>query len=119
MAAVTGPIRSLPGTIFSAKANTTCDDHDDRPAVKRIQGDTDSFGSEMLDVCQECYDAYIKVRDDETNKVAMNCERCGKESFDCKPTRDPGESATGPVYYWCSSCVSGAIKSFLDDDLDY
>jgi hypothetical protein len=33
-----------------------CDDHPDRPAVVRIQGEAEAFGAKMLDVCQECLD---------------------------------------------------------------
>lgn len=33
-----------------------CDDHPDVPAVARVQGETDSFGCEMHDLCQACLD---------------------------------------------------------------
>src|SRR3954463_12051043 len=54
MADVTGPISTLPGTGHHLPDGTMCDQHPDRPAVARIQGETDSFGCEMNDLCQEC-----------------------------------------------------------------
>jgi hypothetical protein len=35
-----------------------CDQHPDRLAVVRLQGETDSFGAELNDMCTECRDAY-------------------------------------------------------------
>jgi hypothetical protein len=44
MSDVTGPISSLPGSTHAAPTAGMCDDHPDRPAVARVQGETDSFG---------------------------------------------------------------------------
>jgi len=41
-----------------------CDDHQDRPATHRIQGETDSFGCEYIDWCDECYTNYLKYLED-------------------------------------------------------
>lgn len=43
MGDVTGPISTLPGHRHKLPSGATCDDHPDRPAVARIQGETDSF----------------------------------------------------------------------------
>jgi hypothetical protein len=52
MADVTGPISTLPGSSHhDVPDGMMCDDHPDRPAVTRLQGETDSFGSEMHDLC--------------------------------------------------------------------
>jgi len=80
-----------------------CDDHPDRPAVARIQGETDSFGSELADLCQECLDAYNKYRE-QAPKVAETCEWCGAVTTDCAHTRDVDEGMAGPVYMVCSAC---------------
>lgn len=40
-----------------------CDDHPDRPATHRVQGETDSFGCEYIDWCQECHDKYLAERE--------------------------------------------------------
>jgi hypothetical protein len=53
MADVTGPISTLPGAVHRVPEGATCDEHPDRPAVLRVQGETDSFGSETIDYCQE------------------------------------------------------------------
>jgi hypothetical protein len=48
MGEVTGPISTLPGHSHQVPDGTVCDDHPDRPAVARIQGETDSFGAELM-----------------------------------------------------------------------
>ena len=50
MAEVTGPISTLPGARHALPAGTMCDEHPDRPAVARVQGETDSFGCELNDL---------------------------------------------------------------------
>ena len=54
MSDVTGPISTLPGCERAVDPGTMCDEHPDRPAVARVQGETDSFGSEQHDLCAEC-----------------------------------------------------------------
>jgi hypothetical protein len=54
MAEVTGPISTLPGAGHAFPDGTKCDQHPDRDAVARIQGETDSMGCEMHDMCEEC-----------------------------------------------------------------
>ena len=56
MADVTGPISSLPGKRHELPKGAKCDEHPERDAVARVQGETDSMGCEMLDLCQECLD---------------------------------------------------------------
>lgn len=38
-----GPVSSMPGAASPVLAGETCDEHPDRPAVRRRQGETDSF----------------------------------------------------------------------------
>lgn len=101
MADVTGPISTLPGSMHAVPEGTVCDWHPDRPAVKRIQGETDSFGSEMNDVCQECYD---DIRKSESAHEGF-CDWCKAEVKDLRPRRDYEEGLSGPVYYVCGECV--------------
>lgn len=106
MADVTGPISSLPGAYHSVPNGAVCDTHPDRPAVTRVQGETDSFGSEMIDLCQECYDEYQAAR--KTLNGGAFLGTCGE----CKSTkqvplfsyRDYDEGMSGPVYYQCAQC---------------
>ena len=127
MGDVTGPISTLPGHKHVVPAGATCDDHPDRPAVARIQGETDSFGSELVDLCQQCLDAYDKHRE-EAVKAPETCEWCGAVTTDCAHTRDVDEGAAGPVYMACRACrqkqsdyVSeelSLLESQLDDDFE-
>lgn len=111
----------LPGNrVFINSGNAVCDDHLDRPAVIRIQGETDSFGCEYLYMCQECLDEYDRVEGEQEDE----CERCGSTD-DVGPYRDPDEGMSGPVYHICSTCraKSNAYHSsdidWYDDDEEY
>lgn len=103
MAEVTGPIGTLPGSVHSLPQGTICDDHPERPAVKRVQGETDSFGSEQIDMCQECYDEYRNR--DTTEERTGCCDWCKSEATDLRPRRDFDEGSSGPVYQVCGACV--------------
>lgn len=111
MADVTGPISTLPGAVHSCPTGTMCDEHPDRPAVRRIQGETDSFGSEMHDLCQECVDAMKAHAESEEGKREMadwrtgNCEWCRKPATDLRDARDYEEGMNGPVYRVCGDCI--------------
>lgn len=109
MASVTGPISTLPGSSHLLPEGTMCDDHPDVFAVKRLQGETDSFGSEMFDACQSCVDEqerYIK------EARSGNCEWCGKSSDHLSNRRDYDEGSCGPIYRVCLPC----IRKQNDDD---
>jgi hypothetical protein len=83
-----------------------CDDHPDRPATHRVQGETDSFGCELNDMCDECY---------ATHKTAMaayreeartgECEWCKSLATDLRDRRDFEEGSCGRVYRVCGACV--------------
>lgn len=102
MADISGPTRSLPGALHNVPAGTMCDDHDDRPAVKRVQGETDSFGAEYIDWCQECYDNYLATKDEAS--VGL-CDRCAGEAK-LFAWRDWEEGSSGRVYHVCGDCRS-------------
>ena len=123
MADVTGPISTLPGYRRGPPDGTMCDEHPDRPAVARLQGETDSFGCEMHDLCRECLDA---ERDQEPD--IGRCDWCKADGQVLRPRRDIDEGTHGPVYYVCAGCAKkdeDAIRTELaqydwdwDDDLD-
>lgn len=113
MADVTGPISSLPGSLHKVPEGMMCDEHEDRPAVKRVQGETDSFGSEMMDMCQECFDAYEKACDEPQEPYP--CDWCKVESDRLLPTRDIDEGSSGPVYQVCPACRQKQIKDAMDE----
>src|SRR5688572_6182315 len=95
MADVTGPTSTLPGASHPFPAGTMCDRHEDRPAVARIQGETDSFGSELNDMCRQCLDEH---REHAKQRRSGNCSWCKQHAEDLRPTRDYDEGMAGPVY---------------------
>lgn len=98
MADVTGPIRTLPGSRHALPAGAKCDSHPHRDAVARVQGETDSMGSEMNDLCSEC------LADVKAEPRGGRCDWCKEKSALLKPTRDYEEGLCGRVYDVCLSC---------------
>lgn len=103
MADVTGPISSLPGSIHAEPEGAKCDNHPERPAVARLQGETDSFGCEMHDLCEEC------LREDRESArspeaTTGQCEWCRTEATDLRDARDYEEGLHGRVYRVCGPC---------------
>jgi hypothetical protein len=128
MTDITGPISTLPGTIHKLPTGTLCDGYNVEEehnvlAVVRIQGETDSFGSEMNDFCQACYDKML-AEEEENRDVPTCCEWCKKSSLTCQLTRDFDEGTCGPVYNVCGACrkdQNDAARAELEnmtDDFD-
>jgi hypothetical protein len=101
---VTGPISSLPGSIHMLPAGATCDHHPDRPAVTRVQGETDSFGCEMLDLCTQCIEEVRRYARSAESRTGT-CDWCRKPATDLRAARDYDEGMAGPVYRVCSACI--------------
>lgn len=120
MGDVTGPISTLPGARHVLPQGACCDSHPARPAVRRVQGETDSFGSELVDMCRECADeadAYAREA-----RCGL-CEWCGGQATDLRDARDYDEGMCGPVYRVCGSCrtrrdqeAAEELDSFADED---
>ena len=100
MADVTGPISTLPNSVHSPPEGAKCDEHPNLPAMYRVQGETDSFGSEMHDLCGECFRRWRA----EPKFKPDACDWCKEPADDCAPTRDYDEGMYGPVYYVCREC---------------
>ncbi len=99
MTRITGPISTLPGTRHRApEAGTKCDICGDAPATLCVQGETDSFGSELNEMCEPCHD---KTKEIETSGACAWCRRVVEVLV---PTRDYDEGMSGPVYEVCSAC---------------
>lgn len=109
MAEVTGPISTLPGARHPVPDGTMCDEHQDRPAVARVQGETDSFGSELFDMCAECLRAH---REEMRKPNIGTCQWCKAENVELRDARDYEEGCHGPIYSVCASC-----KKRQNDDL--
>lgn len=111
MGDVTGPISTLPGKLFKVPENARCDEHPDILATKRVQGETDSFGCEMHDMCDECYIKY-KAHLIAEQAIAKQCDWCKTISTETKLFRDPEEGIGGPVYRVCMQCRIKAINAY-------
>lgn len=121
MADVVGPISTLSGATYDVPQGQKCDKHSDRFAVVRIQGETDSFGAEMNDMCQECLDehrAYLKSPDAVEHRKGI-CEWCKNSAEDLRDKRDYEEGMNGRVYRVCGECVKRENERLAaeDDDL--
>lgn len=117
MADVTGPISSLPGSAHhEVPKGQMCDYHADRPAVARYQGETDSFGCEMHDLCEECL-AEFRAADNSPEAHTGTCDWCEHQATDLRPTRDYEEGMHGRVYDVCGACrrrVDDEARAELD-----
>jgi hypothetical protein len=116
MADVTGPVSTLPGSRVVLPESAKCDEHPDRVAAGRVQGETDSFGAEFHDLCQECIDEFRQHQRDARNGV---CAWCKKEATDIRPKRDYEEGLHGPVYNVCGECVEKENKRLREDEDEY
>jgi hypothetical protein len=103
MADVTGRISSLPGSFHVLPEGAMCDIHPDVAAVARVQGETDSFGSEMNDMCQACLDEYRAYMNSAEARTGR-CDWCKRDALDLRDTRDYEEGMCGPVYRVCDAC---------------
>lgn len=115
MADVSGPVRTLPGSRSAVPEGMMCDAHPDKPAVCRVRGETDSFGAEFLDLCQECLD---ELAQNEASSRSGRCDWCGCEAPDLRPRRDFEEGMCGRVYNVCGACVrreNEQLRAELDD----
>lgn len=103
MAEVTGPISTLPGARHAVPDGVVCDEHPDRPAVARIQGETDSFGAELNDMCEECLAEYREeIRSADTSGT---CDWCKQHAAKLRDRRDYEEGMCGRVYQVCDACI--------------
>lgn len=118
MADVTGPISSLPGSAHhEMPEGQKCDYHPDRPAVVRYQGETDSFGCEMHDICAECLKEFREA-DNSPEARTGHCEWCRNEATDLRDQRDIDEGMAGRVYRVCGACnkkYQDELKAELDE----
>lgn len=115
MADVTGPISSLPGASHAVPEGMKCDDHPDREATHRVQGETDSFGCEMADLCDECF------REFKAHGIYKpeSCDWCKEKATDIRPTRDYDEGLHGPVYYVCGACRKRRDDRIREESAEY
>lgn len=115
MAGVTNAISSLPGSRHTCPPGMPCD-RCGSPATVRIQGNTDSFGSEMLDFCKTCLNK-IQAEAALLEDRAVRCDWCDALVKGCMPCRDADEGACGPVYLVCPECIHSSNEE-LDEEAE-
>lgn len=96
-----GPVSTLPGAESEAGLEDVCDEHPDRPALVRIQGETDSFGAEFINCCAECASEF---RSHMREARVGRCDWCRQDARDLCDYRDAEEGFCGPVYRVCGGC---------------
>lgn len=102
MAAVIGPTRSKPGSRHALPPGTMCDDHPYTPAVVRLQGETDSFGAELNDLCADCVALMAIAEPSDTSGI---CDWCSSHSETRAKHRHHEEGPGGAVYDVCPGCI--------------
>ena len=111
MADVIGPNNYLPGQLLPVPNGMMCDDHEERKATHRIVGETDSMGSELIDMCDECYNTYQEFKKSPENYLNdSTCEICNSSNIRVTPTRDPEEGLCGRVYDACDGCRANLLN---------
>lgn len=116
MAAITGPISTLPGSLHEVPPGQTCDTegHEEILATHRVQAETDSFGSELWDMCHECYTKY-KAEISCIDNTGV-CDFCNTPGVVLRKFRDPEEGRCGIVYNVCHSCAVESVAHFNEED---
>ena len=108
----------LPGQVLKPEPGATCETHPEKLSVKRIVGETDSFGSEFIEMCSECYEKYKGYKEEARESFSI-CDWCKGNQKGCSPTRDYEEGTSGPVYNVCPGCrqrKSEEAQAELDED---
>ena len=111
MADIIGPNSYLPGQVLKVPKGMMCDNHPEKPAVLRVVGETDSFGSELCDLCEECKQAHYKYIEEQKD-LEKFCEICHGMKKDVKPRRDPEEGSCGRLYDMCPDCYRRMTDAF-------
>lgn len=113
-----GPVSTLPGYKTKPDKGAKCDEHPSLDSVATIQGETDSFGSEFLEMCVICYHKYKEHKEKARESFSI-CDWCKGNQKGCSPTRDYDEGMSGPVYNVCPGCRkrrNEEAQAELDED---
>lgn len=112
MAGYSGRVPTLPGSRRPPPAGARCDDHADRLATARVQGETDSMGAEFHDLCDECF---ARMRSEAAAGLQGVCDWCGLAADDLRHRRDFDEGSCGPVYRVCGRCRAAEVEALRDE----
>ena len=114
----------VPGQVVALKDDawgTTCEEHPDVPAIKRICSEADSFGAEYMNFCQPCWDNYqqgLKEKEEDPEQWDT-CSECKKKAPRLISYRDMDEGMHGPVYEHCEECHSKMNARIAEEDAFY
>lgn len=106
---VTGPISTLPGSIHKLPQSSipvVCD-RCEKLATVRVQGETDSFGAEMHDLCEQ------HVKEMRGEATIGYCDFCHKQ-HELFPHRYWDEPR-GRVFWLCLPCRKEARAIDFDE----
>lgn len=109
---ISGGVSTLPGAYHSLPKGCMCDEHTDRAAVARIQGETDSMGCELIDMCQTCVDEFKAHAKKAHHGV---CDWCRSPAEDLRPHRDFEEGSSGRIYDVCRGCIKAESERLVAD----
>ena len=116
----------LPGDVirrYSPTTTVTCEWSDGKNpctclATVQIQGETDSFGYEVVDLCEE-HLAQDREKEQKKRSKPQSCDWCKKAKTGVRAHRDWTEGSHGPVYQVCTNCrlaESAEIQAEIEYD---
>lgn len=114
----------VPGQVVEIKEDawgTTCEEHPDVPAFKRICSEADSFGAEYMNFCEPCWNEYqqsLKEKEEDPEQWER-CPECRKDAPRLISYRDMDEGMHGPVYEHCEECHSKMNARIAEEDAFY
>ena len=116
MADTCGPTNRLPGQRCTLPNRQMCDEHPEVFAKYRIMMEVDSFGGEVTDMCQMCYDNYLQyILVEDTSGI---CEWCNRYVKELNHHRDFNEGSGGRVYMVCKQCIQQE-NDCLENELEH
>lgn len=120
MAGIIGPNSYLPGQEYSNNDKFMCDEHPDKKSTHRIISETDSFGSEIVDMCDECLAKYKESK--KNDDTSGECDWCKEYADKLIKHRNFEEGTTGIIYDVCGKCLeveSISLQNELNDSNEY
>lgn len=112
------PVPTLPYSSHPLPEGAMCDDHPERKAVARIQGETDSMGCEYNDLCKQCLKE-LRAYQNSAEARTGQCDWCKKPATDLRDRRDYDEGLGGRVYRVCGPCVKWQNDRDAEEAYDY
>ena len=90
----------LPGQELTLPTGQRCDNHPDRPAVKRVVEHATAIDCEGKDLCLDCIGNF------DFGQSHGSCDMCGMHRS-LTAVHDPADDS-GDVYHWCNQCIQAA-----------